>query len=296
MADYIIYTDAGGDVPRELCEKYGIRGVPMHYLVNGEDRVFQVDAPDKEEVCQELYDTLRHPVEVSTAQITPFVYEELFTPVLEEGHDILYCCFAQGLSATWQNALAAQETLRERFPERNVRFVSSMAAAAGLGIFTVQAAVNKEKGMDIEENARWLEEHALNCCHWFTVADLDFLKRGGRVSPAVAFLGGKLQIKPMLTIIADGTLKVFEKARGRKKSVDRLVELYQEYMDFGEAEKLVFINHAGCPDEAEELAQAVRAVSPQGVEVMVVGLSPIMGVHVGPDMVSLCHFGKKRDK
>jgi len=296
MEDYIIYTDAGGDTPPEECAKYGIRGVPMTYLLNGTEHEFRVEDPRKEEICQALYDTLRGEATVSTAQITPFVYEELFAPELEAGHDILYCCFAAGLSATWQNAQAALAALRERFPERKICFVSSLSAAAGLGVFTVQAAINREKGMDIETNAKWLTDHALNCDHWFTVADLDFLKRGGRVSPAVAFLGGKLQIKPMLTIVDDGTLKVFEKARGRKKSVERMVELYREHLDFGDAEKLVFINHAGCPEEAEALAEAVRAVSPAGTVVKIVGLSPIIGAHVGPDMMSVCHFGTRRDK
>lgn len=296
MADYILFTDAGGDIPPELCQKYGIRGVPMECILSGNIQTFSPDDPDREDQCQRFYDALRQQVEVSTSQITPFVYIDVFSPLLEAGCDILYCCFSSGLSATWSNVQTAQQLLKEKYPDRTLRCIDSRSAAAGQGAFVLQAAINRENGMSISENADWLEAHVQNVQHWFTVDDLDFLKRGGRVSPAVAFLGGKMQIKPILTILPDGSLSVKEKARGRKKSIDRLLALYQESMDFSDCAPLVVLNHAGCAEEGQALAQQVKAVSPPGTQVLLTSLSPIIGTHTGPNMLSIAHIGKRREQ
>lgn len=294
MSQYLLFTDAGGDLPASLCEKYDIRGVPMDYILSGVSHSFSPAAPDREAQCQAFYDALRERAEVSTSQITPFVYTELFSPLLAAGQDILYLCFSSGMSATWANLQTARQLLSEQFPERTLCCIDSLSAAAGQGVFVLNAAMNREKGMSLAENAAWLEAHAQNVQHWFTVDDLDFLKRGGRISPAVAFLGGKMQIKPILTILPDGSLSVKEKARGRKKSIDRLVALYQEAMDFGDGEKLVMVNHAGCPEEGAALVEQVKRVSPPGTEVFLTALSPIIGAHTGPNMLSVAHIGKKR--
>ncbi len=294
MADYVIFTDAGGDVPAELWTKYGLGSVPMSYLLSGETGIFDPGDPEREVCCARFYDALRRRADVSTSQITPFLFEKLFAPELEAGRDVLYCGFSSGLSSTWQNAQAVRELLGERFPQRTVRCVDSLSAAGGAGIFALQAAVNRERGMSLEENAQWLEAHASKMCHWFTVDDLDFLKRGGRLSPTVAFLGSKLQIKPLLVILQDGKLKVVEKARGRKAAMQRLVQMYQNALDFGDAEPLVIVDHTGCPEEAEALAEQLRAVSPAGTQVLVTGLSPIIGAHTGPGALTVCHFGTGR--
>lgn len=295
MEDYVIYTDAAADLPPDLCARHHIRGVPMEYILQGTIHTFSPVEPEREAICARLYAALREQVDISTTQIIPFVYEELFAPELEAGRDVLYCCFSSGMSATYQNAMTAKAALEARFPDRRLCFVDSRSAACGQGLFALQAALNREKGMSLAENASWLEGHAQNVNHWFTVADLDFLKRGGRVSPTLAFLGGKLQIKPMLTIRPDGSLSVFEKVRGRKRSIARMVELYRAHLDFGEAAPLVWLDYAGCPEEARELAQAVEEVSPPGTQVVAVPISPIIGAHVGPDMMSVCHFGTRRE-
>jgi DegV family protein with EDD domain len=294
MTDYVIFTDAGADIPAELCARYEIHGIPMSYLLAGESGTFRPEAPDRSALCGAFYDALRRQAEVSTSQINPFAFEEIFAPVLSAGQDILYCCFSSGLSATWQSAQTAAAQLREQFPERTVRCVDSLSAAGGQGILVLQAAINREKGLSLEENARWLETHTQHLCHWFTVDDLDFLKRGGRISPTAAFLGGKLQIKPMLIIEADGKLKVAEKARGRKAAVSRLIQLYQQTLDFSGVEPVVFVGHAGAPEDGAALAEQIQAVSPAGVQVVLTELSPIIGAHTGPNMLYVAHFGKTR--
>ena len=294
MAEYVIFTDAGADLSAQLCARYDIHGIPMNYLLGGNSETFRPEDPQRPQRCAVFYDALRTRADVSTSQITPFTCEEAFLPVLESGRDILYCCFSSGLSSTWQNLQVTAEELRERFPERKLCCVDSRSAAGGQGLFTIQAAVNREKGMSVTDNARWLEEHAMQICHWFIVDDLDFLKRGGRVSPTVAFLGGKLQIKPLLVIGDDGRLVVKEKIRGRKAAMARLVQLYTQHLDFGEAEPIVMVGHAGSPVDGEALADQVRAISPEGTQVILTDLSPIIGAHTGPDMLFICHFGTHR--
>jgi len=294
MTDYVIFTDAAADLPAELCTRYDIRSIPMTCLLNGETMTFRPDDPHRQEICAGFYDALRAQAEVSTSQITPFVFEEAFSPILEAGKDVLYCCFSSGISSTWQNLQVTREELSEQFPERKLRCVDSRAASGGLGLFVLQAALNREKGMSIHENAAWLEAHVPNMCHWFTVDDLDFLKRGGRISPTLAFLGGKLQIKPLLVIGDDGKLEVREKIRGRKAAIAQLVKLYIQHLDFGDAAPMVMVGHAGSPADHQQLMEQVKAASPEGVEVIPTELSPIIGAHTGPDMLFVCHFGTCR--
>ncbi len=294
MQPYVIFTDAGADIPAQLCEKYDLRGIPMNYMLNGQEETFRPEDPDRDTLCTAFYEKLRQQATVSTSQITPYLFEAAFLPVLEAGQDILYCCFSSGMSSTWQNLQVVLAELTERFPERTLRCVDSRSASGGEGLIALQAAVNREKGLSLSDNAAWLETRIPQVCHWFTVNDLDFLKRGGRISPTVAFLGGKLQIKPVLVIGEDGKLIVSEKARGRKASIQALLKHYSAALDFGDAQPAVFISHAGAPEEAAALADAVRQLSPAGTEVYISELSPIIGAHTGPDMLAVCHYGTHR--
>lgn len=292
MNDYVIFTDGGASLLPDVCREYNIRGISMDFLLNGESFRFFGSQEDTKQVCASFYDTLRTGVSVSTSQITLFTYEEAFAPLLEQGLDLLYCCFSSGLSATWQMAQQALAQLKERFPERTIRFVDTRSAAAGQGLFVQRAARNKANGMSLEENARWLEEHTLSCCHWFTVSDLDFLKRGGRVSPTVAFFGSKLNIRPMLKIDDDGKLVVYGKVRGQAASVDNMLAHLKEAFDPALTDT-IWMDHAGVPELGAALVDEVRKAFPH-VEVKLVPLSPVIGAHCGPGMLSVCHFGTHR--
>lgn len=294
MDNYVIFTDAGADITAQLCAEHTIHGVPMDFLLNGQTGTFRPESADRETLCADFYDALRAGADVSTSQITPFTYESVFTPVLEAGQNILYCCFSSGMSSTWQNVQSVVTMLGEQYPDRKIRCVDSFSASGGEGVFALQAALNREAGMSLEENAAWLESRALQVCHWFTVGDLDFLKRGGRISPTLAFLGGKLQIKPILVIDDQGRLQVTEKARGQKASMQNLIRSYAAALDFGDAAHVVFVGHAGAPEAGAQLAEMVRQASPEGTEVLLIPLSPIIGAHTGPDMLFVCHFGSHR--
>lgn len=198
------------------------------------------------------------------------------------------------MSGTWHNALLASEMLKDQYPERTIRCVDTLSSSAGQGLIVIQAAALKEHGKSLEENAGWLEDHFQNMNHWFLVDDLDFLKQGGRISPTAAFLGSKLQIKPILTITPKGRLVVAGKERGRKQSMKRLVELFRIGSDFQGVLPVVFINYAGCREDGELLADMVREVAPLDVRVFVTPLSPLIGAHTGPGMLSVCFWGKRR--
>lgn len=294
MADYTIFTDAAADLPLEWYDRYGIQGVSMEYTLSDKTYAILPGEAEKEQICDSFYDTLRKGEKTSTTQATPYKYIDAFSPVLKAGRDILYCCFSSGMSGTWHNALLASEVLKEQYPERTVRCVDTLSSSAGQGLVVIQAAALKESGQPLEENARWLEENLQNMNHWFLVDDLNFLKQGGRISPTVAFLGSKLQIKPILTITPDGQLVVAGKVRGRKQAMEWLAGLFRTGSNFQGVLPVVFINYAGCREEGELLANMVREAAPPGTRVFITPLSPFTGAHTGPGMLSVCFWGEKR--
>ena len=219
MSEYIIITDTSADIPASILDKGQIHLIPMVYQLNGEE------CPHKDPGhwdSKVFYDRLRDGGTGSTSQIPPASYTSCFEPFLKEGKDILYISLSGGLTSTWQSSHLAATELMEEYPERKISCVDSLAATGGQGILTILAAENQEKGMSLEENTAWLEENRLHICHWFTVDDLDFLKRGGRISPTIAWIGGKLKIKPILRIVEDGTLAIPEKVRGSKVALNTI--------------------------------------------------------------------------
>lgn len=295
MATYTIFTDAAADLPLDWYNRYEIQGVPMEYTLSDVTSTLLPGEEQKDKISDCFYEALRKGEKASTSQATPYKYIDAFSPVLEAGNDILYCCFSSGMSGTWHNALLAGELLKEQYPERTIRCVNTLSSSAGQGLIVIQAATLRERGVSLEENALWLESHVQNMNHWFLVDDLEFLKRGGRISPAEAFLGGKLQIKPILTIAPDGKLVVAEKIRGRKRSMERLVSLFRDNSDFQDVQPVVLLNHAGCQKDGTLLADMVRETAPPDVQVFVTPLSPFIGAHTGPGMLSVCFWGDLRN-
>lgn len=290
-SEYVIFTDSGLDFPEHLLESTDFHVIPMSYLLNGESGVFDGGAP-REVFCQSFYDTLRKKGStVSTSQITPFAFEDAFQPVLEQGKDVLYVGFSGGLSSTFQVAKSTALQLKEKYPQRTIACVDSLSAAPGLGLAILAAVEHQKAGMSLEENAKALTELAPRICHWFVVDSLDFLKRGGRVSPAVAFVGDKLNLKPILNISADGTLKVVSKARGIYVAMRYMMGNLAEDLP-KQGNPLVFLAHAGSPDKVQELAELVRQTVPHA-RVEIGALSPIIGAHTGPGMMAVCYVSEK---
>lgn len=184
------------------------------------------------------------------------VYRECFEKTLKAGEDILYLCFSSGLSSTLQSANLCAQELREEYPERKLIVVDTLCAAVGEAMLVREAARRQQEGLTIEELAAWVEENRLKICHWFTVDSFDHLKHGGRVSAAAAAVGTMLQIKPLLHVDEEGKLRVAEKPRGRKQAIRTQVAHMKEGWT-PEMGKLVVIGHGDCPDDVEQLRQAV---------------------------------------
>lgn len=286
---YVIFSDISADIPADYAKENDIRFISMRYSLGEEDRV--CEGIEAEEILKRFYDGQRDGDLTRTSQISPQIYMDVFTPVLEEGKDILYLALSSGLSSTYQSSCLAAGQLRERFPEREIVCVDSLAATGGMGLLLEAAVQNREEGMALSENGKWLEENRLHVCHWFMVEDLMYLKRGGRVSTATAVVGSALNIRPVLKIEEDGTLKNFAKARGTKRALNSLVDYYEAASDKKPGER-IYILHADSRENAEYLEEKVKQINPQ-CSVTKMMLSPIIGAHTGPGMCAVVHFGRR---
>lgn len=287
--NYLIFTDISADIDPAFAEEHQIHFLPMNYSVGGEDRC--CSAPETDEFLKVFYDGQRNGDLTQTTQISPQSYIDLFRPYLEAGNSILYLSLSSGLSNTYASSLMAVRELGELYPEVTVRSVDSLSATGGMDMLLEFAVRNRENGMSLEENARWLEENRLRVCHWFMVDDLMYLKRGGRVSAASAVMGTALDIKPILKINREGKLDTFMKKRGAKNAMKELLALYEGATEGGENE-LIYIIHSDVPDRAEFVANALREKNPS-CRIKTRMLSPIIGAHTGPGLCAIVHMGNR---
>ncbi len=288
--DYEIFSDVSLDIDEDFMQQECVRFVPMEYML-GED-TFHCERPENDEMMHIYYDKLRQAVPTRTSQIAPFHYVSVFEPYVKEKKPILYISLSSGLSNTYESALMAVETLKESYDEVNIEVVDSLGATGGMGLLTEAACRNRREGMSLQENAAWLRENANRVNYWFKVEDLMYLKRGGRISAATAVIGTALNIKPILTIKGDGRLDTIAKKRGDSLALKHMLELFAGSFDksYGDT---VYICCADCKENAEKLKRMVLEQQP-GLTVKITMLSPIIGAHTGPDMLSLIHFGKPR--
>ena len=288
MNEYIIFTDSCCDVKPEILAQWGVSYADMTFSFEGEDRDYiSTDMTNKE-----FYDRMRRGDRPKTAAINTHAFISAFSPILKEGRDILYVAFSSGLSTTVNNAHIAAQELLEAHPGRNIRIVDTLAASGGGGLMVYAAVQKKAEGASLEENAAYLEALVPQHCIWFTVDDLEYLKRGGRVSPLVAMAGSLLGIKPVLQMDDAGHLvKVFT-ARGRKKSIEALADKYAE-LSYEEKNTPIFISHGDCEADARYLADILK--QRHGVEVtMITEIGPIIGSHSGPGTLAFFFIGKHR--
>ena len=228
----------------------------------------------------------------TTAAINAAEYTDALEPILQAGKDVLVLAFSSGLSATYQASVMAVEELREKYPERKLYTVDTLCASLGQGLLVYHAVQQQRMGKSIEEVRDWVEQNKLHLCHWFTVDDLHFLKRGGRVSAATAVLGSMLQIKPVLHVDDAGHLINMAKARGRAASLSALVD-HMEQTAVRPGEQVIFISHGDCPEDARQVADDVKKRF--GVERVVLNtIGPVIGAHSGPGTVALFFLGTKR--
>ena len=288
MSIYVIMMDVSGDIVDESIKKWDLKFIPMQYSLGEEMRTST--GPEDAAVLKAFYDGQRGGDLTKTSQITPFQYEEYFEPYLKEGFSILYLALSSGLSSTFSAACLASETLKEKYPELDVIPVDSKAATGGMGILIEQALKNREQGVSLEENAKALKAYVTKIKHWFLVQDLNYLKRGGRVSSTTAFVGSMLNIKPILKIDENGKLTTIAKKRGNKMAVQALFELFKEHYD-EQITDTIYLCDADCKELSTLLAEELHKTFPN-LEIKQTTLCPIIGAHTGPGMLAICHLGK----
>lgn len=290
MTSYQIFTDSCVDLTAEMAEQLGLRILPLSFEMDGKNYFNWPDNRDLDPTA--FYNALRAGGASTTSQVPVLQFEEAFAAALEEGKDILYLGFSSGLSGTFSAGCVAMENLRERYPGRKMRGVDTLAASMGQGLLVYLAVQKQREGLSLDELADWVEATRLKLCHWFTVDDLMFLKRGGRVSGTAALFGTMLGIKPVMHVDDEGHLIPMEKVRGRKASLDALAQHMQDTA-IDPACQTVFISHGDCLADCEYLAGRLReTMGVKDIHINFVG--PVIGAHSGPGTVALFFLGEKR--
>ena len=284
---YRILTDSACDFSLEMYEKLDLAYVPLCLNFRGGER-----RDLSEGFIKELYNAMRAGETASTAAINPTEWAAVMEPILVAGEDVLVLAFSSGLSTTYQSAVIAAQELREKYPERKIYVVDTLCASRGQAMLVWQACKLRDEGKSLDELHAWCEDHKMNMCHWFTVDDLVYLKRGGRVSAATALLGSMLNIKPVLHVDDEGRLVSVSKVRGRKASIEALANKMGESALPGENDT-VFICHGDCLEDAQYLEKLVK--EKYGVkEVLTYYTGAVIGAHSGPGTLALFYWGEKR--
>ena len=287
---YQLFSDMTADVSEALMRGMPeVAYVPMQVELGGESFTY---GPGGSLTVEQFYAEQRAGKFASTSQINPMIYRRCFEQALKADEDVLYLCFSSGMSGTLQSANLCAEELREEYPARKLIVLDTLCASVGQAMLVREAARKQQEGLSIDELAAWVEENRLKICHWFTVDSFDHLKHGGRVSAAAAAVGTMLQIKPLLHVDDEGKLRVAEKPRGRKQAIRTQIAHMKEgwLPDMG---RLVVIGHGDCPEDAEQLRQAVLREFPDA-DIRTAYIGPIIGAHTGPGMLALIYWGANR--
>ena len=290
MRDYVLLTDSCCDLSAEMAAKLGVEILPLSLEMGGKS---YRNYPDGRDIgFQEFYTRLRAGELATTSAVNVAAYTDTVEPLLQAGKDVLILAFSSGLSTTCNSAEVAAEELRERYPQRKLYVVDTLCASLGQGLLVWLAAREQKKGRTIEEVRDWAEAHKQAVCHQFTVQDLKFLKRGGRITATTAVLGSMLQIKPLLHVDQEGRLTAVGKARGRHASLKALVDKMEKTVT-EEGRKTVFISHGDCRKDAVTVADMVRErFGTQDIRINFVG--PVIGAHSGPGTLALFYLGTER--
>lgn len=287
MKDYIVTVNSTVDVPKEWLKERGVPFIPLKYTIDGETYQDMMGLS-----AREFFDKLREGKMSVTSQVNPQEAKEALEPFLKEGKDVLHLAFSSGLSGTCASMRLAAEELKEKYPEREIIVVDTLCACMGEALLLYYVLKRKSEGLTIKEAAEWAEEHKLNICHNVTIDDLHHLQRGGRVSKTAAVFGTMVQIKPMIHMDNEGKLQVIGKERGRKKSLQKIVER-SAGQSKGYENDLVMITHGDCIEDAEYVAELVRRK--MGItNILINNIGTVIGSHTGSGVVAVFCMGDIR--
>lgn len=286
--DYVFMMDSDSDLPYELKAKYDIPVVYMPYAMEGKE---YFDDLGQTLDHKSYFDRMRNGAVPVTSALNEPTYLDYFEPILRE-KDLLFVAFSSKLSSTIQCVYSAREKLLKKYPDRKFIVVDTLSISTPLTLLALKAHEKYRAGAPIEEVAAWLEANKLRAQGWFTVDDLKYLKRGGRISPTAAAFGSMLDIKPIITEARDGSLQSVDKVRGRRKAMNALVDKLAEY-EPDPAESPVIVLHADAPADAEELkALALKRIP--GLDIRIYPIGPVIGAHCGPGTLAITFLGKER--
>ena len=287
---YVILTESSCDLTPELVAQAGAEVLPLNFTIEGKNYPHYPDG--REMPIPEFYERMRGGAVAVTAAANVAELTDGMEVHLQRGLDVLFLCFSSSLSSTRDACAIAAGELQEKYPERKIYTVDTLAASAGQGLLVLLAGRKQKAGASIEEVRDFVEGAKLHMAHWFTVDDLTYLKRGGRISPTAAAVGAMLNIKPILHVDDEGHLIPTEKVRGRKAALAALVKRLRETVIHPE-DQTMMISQACCREEAESLRESILAeFHPK--EVLIVDLGPIIGAHTGPGLMALFFLAEHR--
>ena len=280
---FTILTDTSANLPEKFLRRNDIRCIPYSFLIDGAEP----ESPAFD--GKRFYDDMRRGRLVTTSQIPPQRYLDFFRPVLARGEDILFVSMSSGISGSYHSACLASEDLSAEFPERRLRLVDALGASLGEGLLVLWAVRCREKGMGVDETADELLRRRYGMCQVFTVDDLRYLKRGGRLSNLASAVGTVLQIKPLLKGDREGKIVCFDKLRGRRRAIEAMAENFDAFA-LPVAGQTVGIAHADCEKDMEYLVSLLKTLR-EGLEIMTVCYEPVTGSQVGPGTLALFFEG-----
>lgn len=289
---YKIIVDSAGNLTEDLLDKYDIEVIPFKCTIDGNEYICYEPGRNDDEDGKWFYDNIRNGNDVRTSLINPEQICDKLTPFLKDGFDVIFVCMSAHLTGTYQSACIAKDMLEEDFPDRKINMIDSISASFGEGLLCIEASKMRDSGADIDEVTEWIENNRLRIRHIFTVDDLKYLKKGGRISGAAATVGSLLSIKPVLYATDDGTIDKRCVIRGRKKSLDALVNDYLEYV-YNPSEQIIAIAHCDCKEDAEYIAKRIENEMPPK-EIIIRQYDRCSGTHVGPGAMCLFFVGKDR--
>jgi len=290
MNKFQLLTDSCVDLPSGFVEELDVKVIPLSFSIQDKEYLNYLD--ERELSNQQFYQLLRERVISKTTQINEYRFIEFFEPFLQEGYDILYIGFSSALSGTYNSSVQAANELQTKYPNQKIITIDSLAASMGQGLLVTYAARLKKEGKSLEEIVKWVEDNKRKICHLFTVGDLNYLRRGGRLSYSKALLGTILRVKPLLHVSNEGKLVQTGMKRGRMSALDAMISRLVETIENPEGQT-IFISHGDCLDDAEYVKEQIKAKLPVG-EIMIHYIGPVIGSHSGLDTLAIFYYGNDR--
>lgn len=290
MQKYIILTDSTTDLPAYYAEENELEVLPLGFMIDGITYKNYLD--NRELSSKDFYRKISEGKQAKTFQVNPDEFYDSFKKILDSGYGVLAIIFSSGLSGTYNSARIAYDQIKNEYPNAPIKIIDSLSASLGEGLLVHYAVCAKRNGMSLEEAYEYIEELKLRVTHWFTVQDMDTLKRGGRISAASAFFAKTLNINPVLHVSDEGKLVAKAKKIGRKNAVNALIDKFLETYTKDE-NKIVFICHSNCLDDAEKIKNVVKEKT-QISDVLINEIGPVIGGHCGVGTLAIFYISNKR--